>query len=90
MSNSFSQLQIDGLRPGAIVALKFHKDPEASMFPEPYYEGAIFHGIDGEGDERRARFRSSNEAGIWFEWEAYIHEGHWAYGSGADLLEVAS
>ena len=51
-------------------------------------EEVVFLGIDGEGDERKARFLSRNHDGKVYEWAAYRMDGRWAYGSSADRIKV--
>lgn len=74
--------RIDNLKPGTIVVLD-------TGYDEP--ERAIFLGIDGEGDEREARFAQflagPGPARIQ-EWQAYRFNGRWAYGSGASALKL--
>lgn len=76
--------RIDSLHPGSIVALKFH----ARSYNGPREESSFFVKITGEGNDRRATFMSKDYDGSLYEWEAYRHNGHWAYGSGGDRLSV--
>ncbi len=85
-----SGFRIDKLAPLSTVTLAF-----AGNLGEPAQERAIFIGVFGEGDERRARFIQLSAASAvsgrpTFEWEAYRYQGRWAYGSGADRLSVVS
>lgn len=78
--------RIDSLTPDTEVTLRFHHRGNS------YDEAATFLGISGEGDDRRARFRSADTetltAGRTYEWEAYRYNGHWAYGTSADRLSL--
>lgn len=49
---------------------------------------AVFVGVVGEGDDRRARFLSTDSEGGAYEWEAYRYGGRWAWGTSADRLRV--
>lgn len=74
--------RIDTLTPGTEVTLDF---------AGRYAEDVTFLGIDGEGDDRRARFRSyDNDQARYYEWEAYRYEGRWAFGIGAGTLRLVS
>lgn len=67
--------RIDNLEPGTEVTLFFHGEQDS--------EPAVFLGLKGEGDSRHAKFRSEHG-----EWEAYRYNGRWAYGTGADRLQL--
>jgi hypothetical protein len=81
--------RFDSLQPGSLIVLEF---PESH--PDHRYEGVIFLGIRGKGDERCAAFAQYTDHGFLkgreqdnsFEWEAYRFDGRWAYGSGAAPL----
>lgn len=51
-------------------------------------EEVVFLGIDGEGDDRLARFLSRNYDGKVYEWAAYRCNGRWCYGSSGDRIKV--
>lgn len=80
--------RIDKLEPGQQVTLRFHGPYAAND------ETVTFLGIEGTGDDRRARFftrgtpltKSDPDDG--YEWEAYRYNGTWAYGSSADRLSI--
>lgn len=77
--------RIDSLKPGDTVELAFshygNKDET--------YEYAVFLGIKGEGDTRRAEFiqRERGDTSV-FNWEAYRFNGRWVYGTSAERLRV--
>lgn len=73
--------RIDRLTPGQEVILKFHGSK--SLGNEPHEETHTFLGIEGEGDERRAKFRYND-----MEWEAYRYQGRWSYGTSAEKLSI--
>lgn len=79
--------RIDTLTPGDTVRLLY---AGSATFGNGPHEGeAVFLGISGAGDARRATFRDTT--GRQITWEAYRYNGHWAYGSSAEplrLLEV--
>ena len=72
--------RIDSLKPGTTRELQFNAEFQGPG--RAYREEATFLGIEGTGDERRARFDSG------YEWEAYRYNGHWAYGSSAETLRL--
>lgn len=76
-------MRIDNLTPGDVVNLTFTERGESTN------ELAVFVGLDGEGDARRATFRQASGSGS-FEWDAYRYSGRWAYGSSADRLSLYS
>jgi hypothetical protein len=41
----------------------------------------VFEGFEGEGEDRRAKFRSVEDGS---KWEAYRYNGRWVVGSSAD------
>lgn len=67
------------------VELTFHRSRNGAG---AYVESAVFRGISGEGEERRATFLQTNARGVVFEWDAYRYGGRWAYGSGAQRLQL--
>jgi hypothetical protein len=69
--------RIDSLKQNEKVTLQFHGSK--TLGNEPYTLEAVFEGITGEGDERRANFD---------EVEAYRYNGHWAYGTSAEKLTL--
>lgn len=79
--------RIDSLKPGTTVTLKFHGSK--SLGNDPYIQDAVFLGVYGVGDDRRARFMSV-EAKIYDPggWDAYRFNGHWAYGTSAERLTL--
>lgn len=82
-------VRIDRLERGAFVELDINGR---------YIERAMFIGIVGEGDARRARFVSAfkgegnaiteGDRKGYAEWEAYRYNGRWAYGSSAERMTV--
>lgn len=70
--------RIDTLKAGSTVELVFRYGVER----------AVFLGITGTGDDRRARFLQLNVDGEPYEWEAYRYNGRWAYGTSADRLTL--
>jgi hypothetical protein len=81
-------MRIDQLQPGTEVTLRFH----GSLGNVTQDEPAVFGGITGEGDERRAHFTSveknADDVAETYEWEAYRYSGRWAYGTSADRLQL--
>lgn len=82
--------RIDKLASGAFVTLDC---------AGRYEQRALFVGIVGEGDARRARFVSNShgagngnvlreDATGYYEWEAYRYNGGWAFGTSAERLRV--
>jgi hypothetical protein len=74
---------IDELRRGQAVVLRFYGSVNG-----PYTEPARFLGIIGKGENRRAVFESVDETGSEYPWNAYRFENDWAFGTGADRLEL--
>lgn len=72
--------RIDSLEPGTLVHLRFGRELQGDGAE---IEAAVFMGIDGTGEERRAWFNQSG-----FEWGAYRYEGRWVYGSSAESLRL--
>lgn len=81
-------VRIDSLEPGAKVRLKFC----GSGWNAEHDEDAVFVGVTGEGNDRRATFRSLDqrtyEDRVEYEWDAYRYNGRWAYGSSAETLRL--
>jgi hypothetical protein len=82
--------RIDNLEPETPVRLRFCGGFAGNQVRE---EDAVFVQIVGEGNDRRATFRSSypNPEDGTYEWDAYRYNRRWAYGSSAEplrLLEV--
>ena len=77
------RIQIDRLEPGTAVLLEMFNRSEA-LPPEH----ALFLGVVGEGESRRAHFSQMLKPGASFDWEAYRFGGRWAYGSSADRMRV--
>lgn len=73
-------VRIDKLAPGSMVELRFDRSEET--------ERAVFIGVKGEGDDRRATF-VQGEGDSLFSWEAYRFQNRWCYGSSAGSLSVA-
>jgi hypothetical protein len=71
--------RIDSLKPGTKVVLQFGRE---FQFGDAEQEEATFLGIEGTGDDRRAKFRQD------FDWEAYRYNGRWAYGTSAESLRL--
>lgn len=93
MTTTTQAPRIDQLDRGAIVVL------ECGAGKRAYDERALFVGIIGEHDDRRARFVSVSEGGGnhnrlrddakgYYEWEAYRYNGRWAFGTGAERIAV--
>lgn len=76
-------MRIDHLEPNSRVILEL----QSTWHTTGGTEIAFFLGVEGEGDERVARFRQIDTATLEsYEWEAYRFEGRWAFGSGANRL----
>lgn len=71
--------RIDTLHPLTKVVLRFG--------PRDMQE-AVFVGMNGEGDDRKAVFMSVNREGYPFEWEAHRANNRWCYGSNGGALAV--
>lgn len=78
--------RIDSLTPGTKVRLKFCAEFQGR--DRAYEEDAVFVGVTGTGDERRATFRSQDRADRTYDWDAYRFNGRWAYGSSAETLRL--
>lgn len=79
--------RIDSLKPNSRITLQFNGRGGNRTRREP----ALFLGVTGTGDDRRAKFRSFDDYNFrTYEWEAYRFEGFWAYGSSADRLQLIS
>jgi hypothetical protein len=74
---------IEALSPGERVRLRFCGSPD---WGSAHTDTATFLDLTGTGDDRRARFESRDQDGRLYEWEAYIFEGDWAYGTSAERL----
>lgn len=74
-------IRIDKLAPGTVVELAFHS---RSRVTAPWVQDCTFVDITGVGDERRATFVADDTG----NWDAYRFDGHWAWGSGADRLQL--
>ena len=75
--------RIDSLKSLSAVVLDFN-----GKFTEP----AVFLGIEGEGDDRRAKFAQPTEhtESGYYTWDAYRYNGKWAYGTSAERLSLVS
>lgn len=74
-------MRIDSLKPGSTVLMDFNGKDET----------AIFVGIDGEGDERHAKFMQAfKEGDALYSWDAYRYNGRWAFGTSAEPLRLLS
>lgn len=81
MSNTSHRL--DRIAPGSTLEITtFYRN--APHDPER----VVFLGIEGSGDDRRAKFMQTGPDGKPFTWDAYRYGGRWAYGSSADRLRV--
>lgn len=75
--------RLDRIAAGSFVRLNFNNR---------YEEKAVFLGVEGTGDKRRAKFLSTTDPGKgiggkgYYEWEAYRYNGGWAFGSSAERL----
>jgi len=82
--------RIDSLEPETKVRLKFCAEFQGK--DSAYEEDAVFVGVTGEGNDRRATFRSLDqrtyEDRVEYEWDAYRYNGRWAYGSSAETLRL--
>jgi hypothetical protein len=78
--------RIDSLTPDTPVTLKFCAELQGE--DAAFEEDAVFIRITGEGDERRATFRTQVVKP--YEWEAYRFNGRWAYGSSAETLRLVA
>lgn len=79
--------RIDTLKSGQKVTLGFYYSGQKTEEP------AEFLKIEGEGESRRASFRT--EIVVRGEkrsmvWDAYRYNKRWAYGTGADRLTLVS
>lgn len=85
-------IRIDKLEPGQIVTLAFHKGASTTMEKGGRVdeEDAVFLGIDGEGDDRTARFVSASTRWGMHYWRAYRFQGRWVFGSSAERLSVVA
>ena len=79
--------RIDSPKPDTQVTLKFCAEMQGRG--AEYVETAVFKGVTGEGDERRATFESMDGSRV-YEWDAYRFNGHWAYGSSAETLRLVA
>lgn len=88
-----TRLRLDALPMGTPVVLEFQGNGYS------YEEGALFLGVYGEGDERRAHFSSMSpqhitrqgvEARGAHEWDAYRYAGRWCYGSSAQVVRLVA
>lgn len=81
--------RIDSLKPGTQVTVRFMREYQ---FGGPDDEKFFFHGILGEGDDRRAVFgpTASLDQNYRDSWEAYRFNGRWAYGSSAETLRLVA
>lgn len=79
--------RIDNLTPGTEVVLRF----VGRWGNETHEEPATFLRIERGliADDRLAHFRSPHSDGTTYEWRAYRYQGRWAYGTGADPLQLA-
>lgn len=79
--------RIDSLKPGTEVTIRYMRE---FQFGGPLDENLFFHGILGEGEDRRAVFsdRADLDASWKSSWEAYRYKGRWAYGSSAETLRL--
>jgi hypothetical protein len=79
--------RIDTLKQGVTVTLFF----DSTYGNQKREEDAVFLGIEGDGDDRHAKFLTLKENGDPdYDWEAYRFEGHWAYGSSAERLVLVA
>lgn len=83
--------RFDSLKPGTAVLLDFCSGTQSYGRVEP----ALFVGIEGTGDDRRATFVQVTDQPFLkgddrksYEWQAYRYEGRWAFGSSADVLRL--
>lgn len=83
--------RIDALQPGTAILLDFCSGTQSYGRVEP----ALFVGVEGKGDDRRATFVQVSTSGpmgpqgqLSYEWQAYRYEGRWAVGSSADVLRL--
>jgi len=86
--------RIDSLKLDTKVTLRFHNGSgytDRHNTQGAYDEQVVFLGIEGQGDERTARFTEPNfpeNTDKSWTWEAYRHNGGWAYGSSAERLQL--
>lgn len=60
-------------------------------FDRAWTEAAVLLEVAGPAEDLRATFRSVNQTnGAPYDWDAYVFEGHLAFGTGAELLQVES
>jgi hypothetical protein len=82
--------RIDNLKIGTEIVLRFH---EGSGYHD---ERGIFLGIEGTGEDRRARFETDNATPNFgslsgaYSWSAYrsTNNKFWAYGSSEQRLQL--
>lgn len=76
--------RLDKITPGSVVTLQFHE----GAGQDSYEDTVLFLGVEGSGNERRAKFMSQTGGTATYTWEAYRYNGRWAYGTSADRLSV--
>lgn len=78
-------IRIDSLVPDDVVTLRYH----GTHGNETYEEQATFLSREGEGEDRIVYFATQDGTDEGFyRWSAYRYKGRWAYGTGADRLQV--
>lgn len=70
--------QLDKMTVGKILTLDFGN----------HIDDAVFIGITGEGDHRKAHLVSATKGGALMPWEAYRFNGRWAFGSSAERVSI--
>ena len=75
--------RIDNLTRGEAVQLRFDGADGT--------EHAVFVGVEGEGEDRRASFVQvlNRDQGTLFMWDAYRFNRRWVYGTSAQRLSLA-
>lgn len=74
-------MRLDKIPAGSVVTWT---DPRFN-----FEENAIFLGIEGTGNDRKAKFVSrAGSSGSTYNWSAYRFNGRWSYGSSADYMKI--
>lgn len=75
--------RIDSIKNGQRVTLRFMANFQGK--DGAWDEDMVFDGIDGDGDDREARFKYLDSSD---HWKAYRFNGRWVYGSSAETLRL--
>lgn len=80
-----SKPRIDKLTPGSVVSLVLFTGSKHESLQK-----AMFMGIEGEGEDRRAKFLFRTGGWDCYDVEIYRYNGKWAWGSSADRISLDS